>query len=117
MSMYVLSIMHKILYKNEYEFAITNSIFFSIGSSSSADLSKNTVFIPEKKGPVPHENNEFSRRIGSQVITIVTARRSFRRRSHRECPAFLSVQHKRSKPISRQPPDLRSQYRSDASSP
>ena len=51
MSMYVLSIMHKILYKNEYEFAFTNSIFFSIGSSSSADLSKNTVFIPEKKDP------------------------------------------------------------------
>ena len=30
MSMYVLSIMHKILYKNGYVFANTNSIFFSI---------------------------------------------------------------------------------------
>ena len=30
MTMYVLAIMLKILYKNEYEFAIANSISFSI---------------------------------------------------------------------------------------
>ena len=116
MSMYVLSIMHKILYKNGYVFAFTNSIFFSIYAFSLNTLQeKEFSHLPKRtrsrrriKDPLAGTGPYFFNSSGNPTLLQAV----YSEMSH---ISYHFADYVR--PISHQPPDLHLQYRSDASSP